>query len=283
MIKVVDSNYLNSPDLYNFLTESEDNFVVLTEYAAIEAYKGVGEKFQAIYESMEILSKFPNKVLISKAIINICGMELQESTLPDSLIDKEHTRSFGEFCSHIEILKTKPEKYRSELLVKQQDANWQMDRIKSDAPKLLEGLEAVKKLYTANEIKKIRNGDISENILNKMIENTMTMTAILMRDHPSVTSAPEFDLLPHSFLFRQALCFKLLFFRWVSKGSPTKLNTNKIVNDIIDMNFATFALYFDGLLTNDRKLMEVYQEARGVLYLFRSVVFNKRKEKKSRL
>ncbi len=215
MKKVVDSNYFNSPELYDFLVESEENFAILTEYAAIEAYKGTENNVQGISDSMGILSKFPKQVLVLKGAMKICGMELLESNLPDSLIDEEQTNIFNEFCSHLEISKTNPEIYKSDLLKKQDDANVQMARIKSNAPKLLEGLKAVEKIYTTNEIKMIRKRDFSKDLLAKILDNTLLMTIILMEDHPSVTMIPEFDLLPYNFLFRQALCFKMLFFRWI--------------------------------------------------------------------
>jgi hypothetical protein len=38
--KIVDSNVLQSPVLRAYLSKSANNFAVLTDYAAMEAYKG---------------------------------------------------------------------------------------------------------------------------------------------------------------------------------------------------------------------------------------------------
>ncbi len=51
-----------------------------------------------------------------------------------------------------------------------------------------------------------------------------------------------------------------------------------IVNDIVDMNFATLALYFDGLLTKDRKLVEIYKEVEETLSFLQSSIFDMSKK-----
>jgi hypothetical protein len=53
---VVDSNYLQSQALRDYLSASTDNYAVLTDYAAMEAFKGDP---QVIYRSMEILAERP--------------------------------------------------------------------------------------------------------------------------------------------------------------------------------------------------------------------------------
>ncbi len=73
MKKVIDSNYLSSPKLYDFLSQSKKNTAVLTEYVAIEAYKG--EKLESICESMEMLSYFRNQVDVVKNTIAICKID----------------------------------------------------------------------------------------------------------------------------------------------------------------------------------------------------------------
>lgn len=55
MRKVVDSNFLQSDELRDYLSKSAGNYVVLTDYAAMEAYKG--DTLDTIYRSMEIYLK----------------------------------------------------------------------------------------------------------------------------------------------------------------------------------------------------------------------------------
>lgn len=43
----------------------------------------------------------------------------------------------------------------------------------------------------------------------------------------------------------------------------------KVRNDLIDANFATFATYFDGILTNDKKLFGLYTETHVLLEIIK--------------
>ena len=53
--------------------------------------------------------------------------------------------------------------------------------------------------------------------------------------------------------------------RWISVGGAHQARPETLCNDLVDVNFAVFATYFDGLLTADRKIMEIYDEMLWVL------------------
>ena len=72
MRKVVDSNFLRSDQLHKYLSKTTNNCVVLTDYAAMEAYKG--DTLASIYRSMEILSQFPKQVIVLKGTQAVCGL-----------------------------------------------------------------------------------------------------------------------------------------------------------------------------------------------------------------
>ena len=92
-----------------------------------------------------------------------------------------------------------------------------------------------------------------------------------MKDHPSVNyKIPELKLLPNNFLFRSAVCCQVLLMRWISKGSPNQFKLEKTVNDIIDMNFVVYALYFDGIMSNDKRLIEVYKDTKLLLDIIKT-------------
>jgi hypothetical protein len=45
------------------------------------------------------------------------------------------------------------------------------------------------------------------------------------------------------------------------KGGAGKTKPEKLRNDVIDINFAAFATYFDGLITSDKRAAQIYEEA----------------------
>jgi len=48
-------------------------------------------------------------------------------------------------------------------------------------------------------------------------------------------------------------------------GCPKGVRAEKMLNDLVGVNFATFATYFDGLLSMDEKARRIYQQAAIVL------------------
>ena len=67
-----------------------------------------------------------------------------------------------------------------------------------------------------------------------------------------------------AFIFRYALTAYVLILRAVRTGG-VKINQEKLQNDMIDMNFVTFATYFDGLMTDDAVAREIYTDAAFLL------------------
>ena len=60
----------------------------------------------------------------------------------------------------------------------------------------------------------------------------------------------------------------MLLMNWIQNGRQKNIKSAKLRNDIVDLNFATFALYFDGILTNDQKLIDIYEHTKMWLNYF---------------
>src|SRR5215467_100060 len=101
--KVVDSNFLRSERLREYLTQSFKNIAVLTDYALMEAYKG--DTLTSIFRSMEILSEHPKQVFVLKSTQIVCGLRGRSSGLQKRMIDVEQTREFAKFCDHLRAVK----------------------------------------------------------------------------------------------------------------------------------------------------------------------------------
>ena len=88
---------------------------------------------------------------------------------------------------------------------------------------------------------------------------------MLFRKHPSVKALSRFDEVPNTFIFRNALCMYLLALEWAAFGGVKDASPDRLRNDMIDMNFAAYATFFDGLLSADAKLVRIHQDARLLL------------------
>ncbi len=260
MRKVVDSNYLQADGLRDYLSKSTENYVVLTDYSAMEAYKG--DTLTSIYKSMTILADYPTQVIVLKDTQTVCGLKGRSSDLARQLIDERQTREFGLYCQRLSAAKRGDKMLQKQLLEFGLHANVQMDRMLADAQTMVGAFDEIAKTYTDSELKMIRNGSsYSDEIIKKLIDNVILVAAELFRFHPQTKEWPDVATLSNTFLFRSALCGYLLALEWIAVGGAQGASVQKVRNDMVDINFAAFATYFDGLLSADKKVTRIYQTA----------------------
>ncbi len=96
---VVDSNYLQKEKLRSYLAKSTENYAVLTDYAAMEAYKG--DTLVSIYHSMEVVADYPKQVIVLKGTQLACGLTGRAAASQEPLIDETQTREFPQYCHYL--------------------------------------------------------------------------------------------------------------------------------------------------------------------------------------
>ena len=270
MRKVVDSNYLRSDRLHQYLSKTAKNCVVLTDYAAMEAYKG--DTLASIYRSMDILSQFPKQVIVLKGTQTVCGLRGRRAGLQRRLVDGGQTQGFRKYCRKLLAAERGDLRLQKALLDHGHEATAHMERILSDVADLPDALRGAAGSFTDTEVKILRKGsELTDEIIDKFIQNILELAVVIFREHPRVTKLPDATELPNTFIFRYALCAELLVFNWIAVGSPPRLKPEKMRNDIVDMSFAAYATFFDGLLTEDKKLQNIYHEASRLLPILLSV------------
>jgi hypothetical protein len=86
--------------------------------------------------------------------------------------------------------------------------------------------------------------------------------------HPNGKIPPAAHDLPYSFIFRFALCAFLHALHWRVRGGAGDRLAERMRNDVIDVTYAAYALCFDGLLSDDKLVREIYENAEAMLALF---------------
>jgi hypothetical protein len=267
MQKIIDSNFLRSEGLREYLSKSPHNYAVLTDYAAMEAYKG--DILVTIYNSTEILSRYPQQVIVLRPTLIVCGLSGRAAGLRRRMIDHGQTRGFQKYCQHLVAAERGNLDLREQLLQKGRDAIAHFDRMVAGVANLPNVFGEVAKVYTEAEIRILRKGSgYTEEMIDKLVRVVLHLAATLFADHPRVNKLPSAADLPNTFIFRVALCGHILMLRWIALGGERKIKPEKLRNDMVDINFAAFATYFDGLLSSDEKLNTIYREA---VLLLRSV------------
>jgi hypothetical protein len=258
--KVVDTNFLQDEALRPYLSASPDNYAVLTDYAAMEAYKG--DSLTWIYDRMEILAQYPKQVLVLKGTQDICGLRGQAETSQDPLIDEIQTREFSEYCDHLLAAKRGDLSLQQQLLEHGREASAHIDRMLLDMPTLSTGIDLVEKTYSPAELKILRRREEhTPQMRERLVQNVLLLAGYLFKDHPGVAELPRGPEVRNTFIFRYALCGYVSILKRIADGGAGKAKPDKLRNDVIDVNFAAYATYFDGLLTADKRAGEIYAEA----------------------
>jgi hypothetical protein len=102
----------------------------------------------------------------------------------------------------------------------------------------------------------------------KILDGTMNLAMKFFALHPEIEKAPPSDELPHTFIFRMALCAYIHALRWRVAGGAAGALPERMRNDVLDVTYAAYALCFDGLLSNDAMAKEIHDNARSLLDLF---------------
>ena len=264
MRMVVDSNYLRCDKLRSYLDASKTNYAVLTDYAAMEAYKG--ENLAGIYRSWEIISAFPKQIIVLKRTQAICGLNGREASSQTALIDKNQTQKLPEYFRNLIAAQTGDLRLQQQLLDHGREATAHIDRMILEMPTLVTGINLLEKTYSAAELRILRCFEKpTPEMHEKMIKTILALAGEFFRRHPSIVTFPKLPDARDMFVFRYAICSYVSILQRIETGGVGRTKLEKLRNDVIDVNFASFGTLFDGLLTSDRKAAATYDHAKFLL------------------
>lgn len=259
MQKVIDSNYLQSKALRDYLSANTNNFAVLTDSSAMEAYKG--DTLKSIYPSMKIVCEFPRQIIILKPMPKIVGLSGREKRLQRRLIDQSQTFGFPDYCATLSAARSGNKALEKRLVSMGKEASEHFEKVMVDAATLPEALVDLIKVFTQQELDVIRKGlPLTQELASKIVKQAMTMAVSLGVDHPQWRGMPSLDELPNTFLLRYSLSGMAYMVNQIGFGGFSKKKPEKLRNDIVDLTFSAYATYFDGLLSSGDTLLN-YRKA----------------------
>jgi len=262
---VVDSNQLQdtpqSDRLRRFLSASPSNIAILTDYAAMEAYKG--DTLASIYKSMAVLAEYPRQVQVLKSTLVVCGLRGRHAGLQRRLIHEAQTAGFPTYATNLRRAQAGNKRLEAELLDFGHEATAHLSRMRTDAEKTGRAFTNAALSYSKAERRAVRQGDVySTEFVRKAIFHIIQVATLAFTEHPRVLTRPPTEELPNTYIFRAALCMHLLMLDWAARGGAEAASPERLRNDIVDVNFAAYATYFDGLLSGDAKANRLHSEAR---------------------
>jgi hypothetical protein len=182
------------------------------------------------------------------------------------MIDETQTREFSEFCQHLQEAKRGDPSIMQQIMEIGREARANLDRMLLGASTFSRGIEQMQATYTLAELKSLRRKEgHTPQLEDKLVRDVLSLAGELIKQHPSVTVLPRGPQIRNTFLFRYAVCAYVSILKRIEEGGVGKISDENLRNDMVDVNFAAFATYFDGLLTSDKRAADIY--ARGEFLL----------------
>lgn len=263
--KVIDTNSLQDQRLERYLVRDRRNIAVIPDAVLMETFKK--NAVVSADKSTAILRRFARQTVILKRPDKILRINTRSSGLGPRMIDSKQTAAFQDFSSFIARAK-QPGLERAYIEETQQDAESNMAFLLENAKHFPGIFKMITGLFTHSELVELRDrSPRSASTQTKLLDLMFQQTRVLYSHGEieeqywpkSITDATN------TFAFRYALCVTLLFSHWVAEGRQMAKKPEKIVNDIVDVNVAAMATFFDGVLSNDARVSSIHSEARYVL------------------
>lgn len=263
MKKVIDANFLSDPKLLFYLKADPENKVVFCDHACMETYKG--NVLENIKRSINIVSDYPGQVLVLKGTRDIAKITLHVYSL-DQLVDVDQTMNFENFCKAVSMAVKGDASLKDQVLHHQAAAKAHFRNVLLDSEKFKAGIKEMKNTFSSKQLKDLRTDAILDSeTAHKMVIDILALTAFLCKEHPDISVLPSTEDVRGSYIFRYSVSGYLLALWWISKGGLDDVQLGKVHNDIVDIGHVAYATLFDGILTNDRKMEQIYQEAIYIL------------------
>lgn len=264
---ILDANRFQHPELEEYLGASRENQVVFTDWACMETYQG--DPVYNLSKSLEIVARYSSQVVVLKPTRHIIA-EQHAKTRPTSgvsFVDHEQTAEFGKFCKHVQMAASGNsailEQVRAHALVASQHFRGMLKDVEGYAA----SIQALADQMSPEHVQSLRkNTPLSSASIDEMMRLVLWLAGVLIRDHPDVERVPKpFSELRETLLFRYALANYVLASRWIAVGGANGAKPETLRNDIVDATYVAYATLFDGLLSGDKKVIGIYEEARLIL------------------
>ena len=262
--KVIDMSAFRAPVLGEYLSKSPNNFIVICQSAQMEMLKG--EAKVNLEKSLEVASRHADQIIVLKPDLKIARIDPKSKGLQNRLICPDSTIGFSKFCQDIFSGKANKGSLEQHIFGEQRQVVQYFNNLKERRDEFYDVMAEARRRYTESEIKQLRTQRPFPALpLQTIIEEVFCSSANLLTGKIGPATVPPLENAPFSFQFRIILCHRLLVFYWIKTGGYETMTKEKYSNDYTDMSYAAYATFFDGLITKDQKLMEIYQTARRLI------------------
>lgn len=269
---LADSNALRHFGLKAYLAHSRNHAIALSDLTLVEMRKS--NALSTSRDSLLIASQYLQQVYVLRRTDEMLGENITSSDQVADLLDYQAGIDLSHLCRRLQTI-PEPAGLRAEMAEHEANARLVMQRLTEEVALLEPGLVDAAKDFTQAEFKQIRTfSGVTETTRRKLLEllKETTGSFILQNQEPGRREPMLLKETMGMFAFRYSLCMLLYYMEWVRVGRTTGKKLTRRVNDVVDMQVAAMATYFNGVLSADENLQGVSNTARGVLRGFGAYV-----------
>lgn len=260
---VVDSNGLQGDELRTFLAMAPANKAVITDYTAMEAYKD--NTLVSIQASWSVLRDFPDQVLILKGTKAAGLVDPRAPGIANRLIWREEAKTIPAFVGALDCAAKGEAFIIRQLLERGEWARSQMQVILSGSADMNLSIDEFNAYFTKNELGLIRQKERwTPELATKFGDLVNRMARISFTKHPGRPPWPVPKHRINHFLYRHALAYAVYMLQLVQRGALTR-KAEAARNDAVDVILATYATYFNGLMSDDNQASVIHHLTRFFL------------------
>ncbi|MCF1464046.1 hypothetical protein FS827_22335 [Agrobacterium vitis] len=268
---VIDSNMLQSDELRRYLKQESRNLAVLPDFAWYELYKQ--QSLEGLRLGLSVVGDHPEQVILLRSGGHISRLDPAVAEDLNGLIFDGAESDIGELVRLV-----RSDEPMNDLSAAQ--LNWLWDWARNLQPSLIEGAtdiavsfpEMQEQMFNRQEIRIIRTaGKYTEEMVLTIFGVALQIWETLAGHYEIEWEGLDETVVCQAYLFRYALGIVINLLWWIRGGSQAVVRMDRMSNDLIDLGFAVYATYFDGLFTRDEKAAWVHANLVAAITSFRAI------------
>lgn len=241
-----------------FLGASNENQILFSDFELKEAFNGANR--QRIIRTFAPVRDFSPQMWALRLTPQISMIEPNEADPSPGFIDELQSNRLRAYLHNVF---TDADGIGEFIAIASGDAEHHFESLMPSVPLIKKDIERFLGSLTATDLAKLRKENIiNPRIADATIEGVTYVMALLMKERGE-DSVPEH--MENSFMFRFIVANYVLSLFWGVLGGLDSVKPKKLRNDVTDTTYATFATFYDGLITNDHKLRGICVNTRLLL------------------
>ncbi len=180
-------------------------------------------------------------------------------------MSRTETKSIADFSRLLDLAAAGNLSVQKQLLQRGQWADDHMKSMLAKASDMNISISEFSAFFTQAELKRMRTNEAWKPETGaKFLDLVEYLTANSFGAHPDRPRWPHDKHIVNHFLYRHTLTYLVYMLRLIQRGAVTR-KARLARNDAVDVIFATYATYYNGLMTMDDEAGAIHHTARGIL------------------